>query len=394
MQLVLIFAALLLVAVLIAERATRSVLSTSVLFLVGGFLAGPGGVGWLEVSPRDPVVHRFVEITLFAVLFTDGMRLRPGELGSAWRLAGRALALGMPLVFLVTAFLARVLVGLGWPHALLVGAVLAPTDPVFASALIGREEVPVRLRHLLNVESGLNDGLALPVVLWMIAVCSGGAAERPFELLGEVAAGLAVGVTLPWLTLRVKRRLAVESVPVYEPLLAFSIGLGVWAVVALTHANPFLAAFAAGVTVAATDEEACEGFRSFGEILAELLKLAALLLLGALIVPNTWSDLGLGAAVFAVLALLVARPLALFASLVASPLDWRERVTAAWFGPKGFASVAYALLVLRSGMPEAHHVFHVLALVVVLSILAHSSTDVLVARWFRRAESSVPRHAS
>lgn len=109
------------------------------------------------------------ELALFSVLFTDGMRVGWRDLRSAWREPGRALLLGLPLTVLVTAVLAHVVAGLPWLHAFLVGAVLAPTDPVFAAAIVGREEVPRRLRHLLNVESGVNDGLVLPVVLVLLA---------------------------------------------------------------------------------------------------------------------------------------------------------------------------------------------------------------------------------
>ena len=307
MILLLIYAVLLLVAVLVAELASRSVLSTSVLFLLGGFLAGPGGLGWIALSPDRPGLDLFVEITLFAVLFGDGMRLPPREVGPAWRLAGRALLLGMPLVFAVTTWLAHAVAGLDWTPALLVGAVLAPTDPVFAAALIGREDVPVRLRNLLNVESGVNDGLALPAVLLLLA-----------------GAGDALRGAAPL------------------PL--------------------------------------------FGEVVSELLKLGALLLLGVLVAPKSWSDLGPAAWIFAGLVLVIARPLPLLAVFLGSPLDRRERIAAAWFGPRGFASVAYALLVQRSGIAGSRHIYHLLALVIAVSIVAHSSTDVLVARWFHEQE--------
>jgi NhaP-type Na+/H+ or K+/H+ antiporter len=389
--LVVTYAVLLLLGVLVAERASRSVLSVAVLFLAGGFLVGPGGAGLVALSPEEPGLGRLVELTLFAVLFADGMRLRPRDLRPAWRLAGRALLLGMPLVFAGTAWLAHVVAGLDWPLAWLVGAVLAPTDPVLAAALVGREEVPARLRGLLNVESGLNDGLALPVVLVLLASAGAPAgADGLPELLGEVGIGIAVGVALPWLVLRGRQRLGVGSIPVYEPLLAFSIALLVWCVGHLLHANPFLAAYAAGVSVAVTDEKASEDFEAFGEVVTELLKLASLLLLGVLFAPASWSDLDASTWAFAALALVAVRPLALPLVLLGSELGRRERIAAAWFGPKGFASVAYALLIVRSGVPGSAHVYHVLAVVIALSIVVHSSSDVLVARWFHEREEARP----
>jgi len=167
--LLLSFAVLLLIGVLISERAHRTVLSTAVLFLVGGFLLGPGALNIVSVSAGDPIVGGLAELALFSVLFTDGMRVGFRDLRSAWRLPGRALLLGLPLTLGLTAVFAHYIVGLPWLESFLLGAILAPTDPVFAAAIVGREEVPGRLRHLLNVESGVNDGLALPIVLILLA---------------------------------------------------------------------------------------------------------------------------------------------------------------------------------------------------------------------------------
>lgn len=383
---ILFFALLLLGAVVVSEYASRSVLSTAVIFLIGGFCAGPSLLGIVALSPYDASLRHFIEITLFGVLFTDGLRLQPRELAQAWRLPGRALLFGMPLVFLGTACVARVMLGTDWPTALLVGAVLAPTDPVFASSIVGRDDIPHRLRHLLHVESGLNDGLALPAVIVLINA-AGGRDEQPAEPLAlaiEVLAGIAIGIAVPWLALQVKRRLPIRAhAKVYQPLLALSIALIVWSAAQLVHANAFLAAFTAGVTVTAVDEHAGAAFRGFGEVGGELMKLAVLLLFGALIDVHTWQDLGALEWLFALVAILAVRPIAVLGALFASPLTWRERAAAAWFGPKGFASALYALLLLQARVDQALHLFHVLALVITVSIIAHASSDVPVARWVR-----------
>ncbi|WP_344192526.1 cation:proton antiporter, partial [Acrocarpospora corrugata] len=156
------FAVVLLLAVLLSSLANRTILSTAALFLVAGFVLGDGALGLVSLTPADEIVAVLAELALFAVLFSDGMRVGWRDLREAWRLPGRALGWGLPLTLLVTAAGAHYLVGLGWAQALLVGAILAPTDPVFAAALVGNDKVPPRLRQLLNVESGVNDGLALP----------------------------------------------------------------------------------------------------------------------------------------------------------------------------------------------------------------------------------------
>jgi NhaP-type Na+/H+ or K+/H+ antiporter len=383
---VLVYALSLVLAVLVSRLAQRTVLSTAVLFLASGFLVGDGALGLLVLEPGDPVVSTLVEIALFTVLFTDGMQAGLRDIASAWRLPGRALLLGLPLTLLAVAALAHVVVGLPWLQALLVGAALSATDPVLAAAIVGHEDVPARLRHLLNVESGLNDGLALPIVLILLAVL--GRQETYLGgLLGEAVLGIALGVAAPWIVVRLERTRVFGAAPRYESLLVFSVGLLLFAAGSLTHVNLFLAAFAGGATLATLSDALRRAFHEFGETLSELLKLAALLVFGALMSPSFLAEIPWSGYAFAVLVLVLARPLALALALLGSRLDWREWVAAAWFGPKGFASVVYGLLILGAPVEGRDVMFHLIALVTVLSIVAHSSTDVLVARWFRRVEA-------
>ncbi|MDP8946502.1 MAG: cation:proton antiporter [Actinomycetota bacterium] len=388
MALVLVFAGTLLAAVLLSGLAERTVLSTAVLFLVVGFLAG-GVTNFLTIRPEDPLTTHLAELALFAVLFTDGMRVGVQDLTYAWRLPGRALLLGLPLTLLFTAALAHFVVGLPWLASFLVGAVLSPTDPVFASALVGREEVPLRLRRLLNVESGVNDGLALPIVVVLLAVASQQEVGA-VTIAEELALGVVIGVAVPWIALRLERTRLFDLAESYEPLYAFSVGLLVLALGYVTHANLFLAAFSAGITVVSVSPQFRDAFHQFGELLAELLKLAAILVFGALISPVLLMEIGLGGYVFALLALVVVRPVALAMSFLGARINLPEFVAAAWFGPKGFASVVYGLLVLESGVALSEEMFHLIALVVAASIVLHSSTDVIVARRFREADLEVP----
>ena len=393
MELLLAFSVVLFAGVLLAGVAHRTILSTAVLFLLAGFVLGEGVTGVLALRPDDEIVVGLAELALFSVLFTDGMRVGFSDLRSAWRLPGRALVLGMPLTFAITAVLAHWVAGLAWTEAMLVGAVLAPTDPVFASAIVGREEVPRRLRSLLNVESGLNDGLALPVVLVLLALLSRDDVSAT-ELVSELALGVALGIVVPAAAVLLIRSRFTSATPLYAALGGLSIGLMVLALASVTHANLFLAAFTAGITIATMAREVEESFAEFGELVTELLKLAAILVFGALISPTFLAEIPVTGYVFAVLALLLARPLAIVVSLLRSHLPPAEQAVAAWFGPKGFASVVYGLIVLEGGIPAADEIFHLVALVIVLSILAHSSTDVPIAHAFARArarrETDVP----
>lgn len=390
MELLLAFAVVLFAGVLLSGLAHRTILSTAVLFLLAGLLLGEGATGVLDLRPDDEIVVGLAELALFSVLFTDGMRVGLQDLRLAWRLPGRALILGMPLTFGVTAVLAHWVAGLPWIESMLIGAVLAPTDPVFASAIVGREEVPGRLRSLLNVESGLNDGLALPVVLVLLAVL-GGDGVSGTELAGELGLGVLIGIGVPGAAVLLLRSRYTSSTPLYASLGGLSIGLMVLGLSELTHANLFLAAFTAGITLATVAPEVEESFGEFGELVTELLKLAAILVFGALISLGFLAEIPVSGYVFAVLALLLARPLAIVLSLLGSHLPAAEQAVAAWFGPKGFASVVYGLIVLDAGLSRSDELFHLIALVIFASILAHSSTDVPIAHAFGRRRRAARR---
>lgn len=378
----LIFAGTLLVAVLFSALAGRTVLSTAVLFLVVGFALGPETSGVLQLDSSSPEVSTISELALFVVLFTDGMKVGWKDLRSAWRLPGRALGWGLPLTLIITALMAHFIVGLGWPESFLIGAILAPTDPVFAAALVGNKKVPGRLRHLLNVESGVNDGLALPFVVLFLALSMGSEDLHLGELGLELLLGTAIGILVPLIVIKALHTKLFAAAGIYEPIVPIAIGLLVFALCSVTHANLFLAAFAAGITVATVGQQEKESFHEFGEIISELLKLLALMVFGALLSWKFFGEIAWTGWVFAVLALVAARPIALYLSFLGSGLHVKEQLAAMWFGPKGFASVVYVLYVVSSGLPESDLIFHLVAVTIALSIVAHSSTDVLVAKAF------------
>jgi NhaP-type Na+/H+ or K+/H+ antiporter len=380
--LLLLGAVTLLISVFASGIAQRSIISTAVVFLVAGFVAGPGVLDVTKVSPDDPLVIGTATLALYSVLFTDGMRAGVSDLRRAWKLPGRALILGMPLTFGGASLVAHYLAGLSWLQAALVGAVLAPTDPVFAAAIVGREEVPRRLRHLLNVESGLNDGLALPAVLILLAVVATGRHTSTLRVLAELALGVVIGIVVPYVALKLEALPFFRAAGRYQPLNAFAVGVLVFGLCEVTGANEFLAAFAAGSTVASVSPAARSSFEGFGELVTELLKLAAILVFGVLIAPHMFTDEPGATWGFALLLLFAVRPLAIGISLFRGGLDRKELGAAAWFGPKGFASVTYGLLVVQSMAPGADRMFRLIAVAIAVSIVLHSSSDIVVARAF------------
>ena len=243
------------------------------------------------------------------------------------------------------------------------------------------------------MESGLNDGLALPVVLILIAAIGG--PEVDYGVLAlELVGGIVLGVVIPLLVTLLLRVRFLTTTPLYAALGPAAIAIIIYGLAVATGANLYLAAFSAGITIASASPEMRDGFIEYGEYIAEIVKLLAIFVFGALIAPSVLADVSLLGYVFAVLILVVARPVAVELALIGSKLPWEERATAAWFGPKGFASVLYGLLVLESGNPDAAHLFHLIVVAISISIIAHSSTDVPIAAYFAKLEKQDEERAA
>jgi sodium/hydrogen antiporter len=228
-------------------------------------------------------------------------------------------------------------------------------------------------------------GLALPVVLILIAG-AGPTAGHAEASLGKIALelglGLAFGVLLPLFVAGLVRFRLLGAEPKLQPLLPLATGIILYGLCHLTHANPYLAAFSAGAVLTAASPEAKTAFEPLGEALAELAKFAALLVFGALLTPQLFGDLSFGGYVAVVLAIVLIRPASLLISLIGTRFDRREKLVAAWFGPKGFASVVYGLLVLQAGIPQGKEAYTLIAVCIAASKMAHSSTEVPIARLF------------
>jgi NhaP-type Na+/H+ or K+/H+ antiporter len=379
----LIFSATLLVAVLLSAHFSRTVLSAAVLFLIVGIAAG-------QVAPHLPenlersLVRQVSAVTLVVILFADGLHLNWHQLRSAWHLPGRALLFGLPLTLFGAALAAHVLLDVPLLPALLVGAVISPTDPVFASAIVGRDEIPQRVRHLLNVESGLNDGLALPAVILLMELNADAPLETARlirETIGGVALGTAAGFLGGWL--RSVRLFQVERDK--APLHGVAILLLVYVAAEWLSWNPYLAAFCAGMSLATAYPPASEEFKIVAEPGTALLKVLAVFIFAVMVGAMGFGDWRSNL-IFALVIITLVRVLSIVLALVGTGLTTVERLTAAWFGPRGFASVVYALLVLSSPIPDRERLFIIVATVVIVSIVVHSSTDVPVAHYFGRRQ--------
>jgi NhaP-type Na+/H+ or K+/H+ antiporter len=296
--------------------------------------------------------------------------------------------IAMPMTLILLALAAKVLFPeLSWSEAFLLGAVLSPTDPVVTSAVVTSERVPRVVRHTLNVESGLNDGLALPFVLFFLVLAApgGNPARETGELAGEAVLGAALGIALALAAGRLLPHLPGGGITAkYQGAYALGVGFAAFGLADVTYGNGLIAAFVAGIALAATRRDIPATFLEFNESVSAIFQIATFFVFGALIVATGWDQSVLPLLAFIAFALLVARPAAVLLSFVGVQLPRPYKLFIAWFGPKGVASMLFALLVLNSTVGDRTLVFDVASFVILASILAHGLTDTVGARWIER----------
>jgi NhaP-type Na+/H+ or K+/H+ antiporter len=384
--------ALLILGALLALTASLSgwlhgtVLSISVLSVGAGVVLALLDV--VEADPGSEVVLFLVELALILTLFSDGLFVEAELLRRHWGPTARALVLAMPFTLVLLALAAKALFSeLSWAEAFLLGAVLSPTDPVVTSAVVTSQRVPRTVRHTLNLESGLNDGLALPFVLFFLVLVTaeGDAAGEAAELAGEAVVGALIGVVLAlvagWLLSRLPGG---RMEPKYEGAFALGLGLAAFGLADVTYGNGLISAFVAGIALAATRHDVPRAFQEFNESVSAVFQIATFFVFGALVVATEWDGSVWPVLVFIAFALLVARPAAVLLSFVGVKMPAPEKLFIAWFGPKGVASMLFALFVLASTADDRTLIFDVAAYVILASILAHGLTDTVGARWIER----------
>lgn len=361
-------------------------LSATVIAVGAG--AALAGLGLVRASPGSPTILYLVELALILTLFGDGLDVEAELLRRHWRPPLRALVVAMPITLVMIAGLAHLLFpALTWAEALLLGAVLMPTDPVITSGLISSIHVPRRVRHTLNIESGLNDGLALPfvVVLAVVAAPGGTPLTDGARLVGEGLAGAAMGAALALAAGRLLSSLPKGAItPRYIGLYALGVAFSAYGVAEATIGNGLLAAFVGGIALAVQGTDLPELFRRFNENLSTGLQLMSFFTFGALLVAVGWSGGILPIVAFVAGTLLVARPAAVLLAFVGVRMSMPEKLFVAWFGPKGVASILFALFVLGSLAPDRTLVFEIASLTVLGSIVAHGLTDTVGSRWISR----------
>jgi NhaP-type Na+/H+ or K+/H+ antiporter len=382
---------LLIAGALLSGLARRSFLSLTAMFVLAGFLVGAGGFGWVDFHAQSGFVEDLAYAALIVILFRDGLEVEGEMLQREWHLPLRKLVVAMPITALIVALAGHWLIGLSWTEAFLLGALLSPTDPVLTSSIVTNSRVPRLVRHSLNLESGLNDGLALPAVLALLAALSVESSDFVWWrfVVQDIGLGLLYGLACGWVASWLMPRASAQlehSIPAHQKsLYALGVAFATYGVTVLSpEGNGFIAVFVAAIVLGIRRPDLRRNFEQGAEEIVEIVKLGIFLVFGSILTLNALFNDGWAAVGLVLVTFLIARPVAVWIALVGTSTDAPTRLFMGWFGPKGVATMTFSLIVLDQNIASGQRIFDLTALVVFCSIIVHGLTDTPGANWIAR----------
>ncbi len=385
---------------LVSARLARWQISAPVAFVVLGVGVTHGPIAVIHFNLHSSTIETLAEVTLALVLFADASRVNVRALRTDAVLPIRLLGIGLPLTIAFGAIAAAVLFGReGLWVAAAIGAIVAPTDASLGAPLIADERVPSAVRRLINVESGLNDGIATP----FINLCIAGAITAEdvsgthlggavVDLLGGAGLGLAIGFVGAVLLALARRH--GWSADNFRPMAILALALFAYSTAVVAGTNGFIAAFIAGMAFGTVDHHNDEAVLRFTEEAGTLMSLLVWFVFGAvMLVPGLqdcdWRDI-----LFALLALTVLRMVPVALSLAGTGLDRNTIGLVGWFGPRGLASVVFALVAVdQLEAAQSKVLLGAVTLTIALSVLLHGISASPLASWYGALADKLPKSA-
>jgi NhaP-type Na+/H+ or K+/H+ antiporter len=379
----------------LSRRLERTVITAPIVFVTVGLLTGNEVLGWLDLGIGSSAVRALAEATLTLVLFADASRIDLAKLRREIALPVRLLGIGLPLTIAAgTAVAAATFGQLTWPEALVLSIVLAPTDAALGQAVVTDPRVPMRIRQALNVESGLNDGICVPLLFIALAIAEADEnaitvhhavmlvlEEIGFGVVGGVVAGAAAAQILAFAR---RRALVDEAWEQVIPLAAAGLSYGI---AAPLGGSGFIAAFVAGLVFGVLSRARGGEVTYLVEAGGGVLNAVTLIAFGAVALGPALGDVDLRIVLYAVLSLTAVRMLPVALSLMGMHARRPTTAFVGWFGPRGLASIVFGVIVLEGSVLEHRDLIITVVIVTVgLSVYAHGVTAVPLAgayaRWY------------
>lgn len=378
-----VLAAFALVYSAVAGRIERTWISGPIVFIAFGLLIGPLGLGLLSMGSDPEWLKALAELTLALVLFTDAAGTDLGVLRRIRQLPVRLLTIGLPLTILLGFGAGHILFGaLSVYEIALIATMLAPTDAALGKAVVTNEAVPNSVRQGLNVESGLNDGICVPILFLFLALARGQTGDQTPWHVGLVlflkvvgiglASGLALTVAAVWLLRLCQRRKWVS--PTWIKVTVIALAFTCFGVAQALGGSGFIASFVGGMLFGGLMKPYHEVLLSAAEGIGDTFALLTWVLFGAAVVGQAVGHFTWPILIYAVLSLTIVRMLPVFIVVAGMGESSESKLFMGWFGPRGLASIVFAVIVIGADLPNGGTITSVVAWTVLLSIIAHGVT--------------------
>lgn len=367
----------------VSKRLSTSAISGPMVFVIAGLIIGTPLLGIIDITPGTTSVALLFEVTLAVVLFSDATTISSSNWRKDTSIPGRLLTVGLTLTILFGTVMAALLfTDLGIWEAALIGAILAPTDGSLGQAVISNPRVPLRIRLALNVESGLNDGIVVPIALIFLAAAEesaiGGSLGGLLGFIGkEVLIAVAIGIAAGWVGGKVlthaQRRNWIS--PMWLQVGALALAAAAYGLAVPLASSGFIAAWLTGLVLGITTRDELEGFNGFAETLGSTLTMISFMLFGAVLLGPALGRLTWQIALAAILSLTLVRMVPVALALIGSSLRPPSVLFLGWFGPRGLATIILAGVVVEdAAIPGAETIVTVAMITVGLSVFAHGMT--------------------
>ncbi len=382
---------------LVAGRVERGWVSGPMIFVVAGMLMGPLGLGWFDGDVSRTELRVLADLTLALILFIDAANADLSILKRQFRIPSRMLIVGLPgVIFLGTITAALLFDTLSLYEAAILGTMLAATDAALGKAVITNKAVPVRIREGLNIESGLNDGMCVPILLVFIALSLGGGTEGGGTMLAlklvlqELGIGLVVGMGLTamgaWLLRWCRDQGWVTEI--WKQVTVVALAIACFAIAQSLHGSGYIAAFTGGLVFGFAAKDATHRLVLAAEGTGETLALMTWFVFGATVIGQSVKYFSWEMLVYALLSLTVIRMLPVFLSLTGTGESTASKSFLGWFGPRGLASIVFAIIVINKGVPGSQFIAMVVTLTVFFSLVAHGVSANPLAKLMGQKEAT------
>lgn len=368
---------------LLAGRIEKTAISGPIIFVILGIIAGPLAFNFFDSGMNEEGYKTLAEVALALMLFTDASNTNFRVLEHNYATPMRLLFIGLPLTIILGLLAGKfVFNGFAWIELAILATILAPTDAALGNAVVTNRAVPSKIREALNVESGLNDGISVPVLFLLIAIF---AAETQGDVsfafgLGlfakEIGIGLGIGLFVTYVGARLIHYSTTKKwiTSSLKPLVIIALTLACFSLAQLLGGSGFIACFTGGLLYGQLSKKYKIESMLSAEGTADILSLITWMIFGAVVVSSSISVFTWHIALYAILSLTIVRMLPVYISLIGSGIPSKERYFMGWFGPRGLASIVFAIIIIDLQLPHQETILLTIVCTILGSILLHGIT--------------------